>query len=78
MGADVVSIAADTLQYRMGDVVETVSADHVIWATDVYADTSVADDLSAAGLNVVVVGDAADVTYIEGAVRTAYDALVTF
>jgi 2,4-dienoyl-CoA reductase-like NADH-dependent reductase (Old Yellow Enzyme family) len=77
-GADVVSITADTVQYRIGDVVESVAADHVIWATDVHADPSLGDAFSAAGLNVVVVGDAADVTYIEGAVRTAYDALVMY
>jgi 2,4-dienoyl-CoA reductase-like NADH-dependent reductase (Old Yellow Enzyme family)/thioredoxin reductase len=77
-GAEVISIEVGTVEYRVGDATETAAADHVIWATDVHPDTALADTLASAGLNVVVVGDAADVTYIEGAVRTAYDALVTF
>jgi 2,4-dienoyl-CoA reductase-like NADH-dependent reductase (Old Yellow Enzyme family)/NADPH-dependent 2,4-dienoyl-CoA reductase/sulfur reductase-like enzyme len=77
-GAEVASISATSVNFRVGDTQETVTADHVVWATDVSPDPTAAEAFRAAGMNVVVIGDAADVTYIEGAVRSAYDALVSF
>jgi 2,4-dienoyl-CoA reductase-like NADH-dependent reductase (Old Yellow Enzyme family)/NADPH-dependent 2,4-dienoyl-CoA reductase/sulfur reductase-like enzyme len=77
-GAEVASITVEGVNYRVKGVDAMVTADHVVWATDVSPDRTLAETFKAAGLNVVTVGDAADVTYIEGAVRTAYDALVSY
>jgi 2,4-dienoyl-CoA reductase-like NADH-dependent reductase (Old Yellow Enzyme family)/NADPH-dependent 2,4-dienoyl-CoA reductase/sulfur reductase-like enzyme len=50
-------------------------ADHVIVAMGAHGDTRLADSLSAAGLTVHVYGDATGVTYIEGAIRGAAEAV---
>lgn len=50
-------------------------ADHVIVAMGARGDTGLADRLSAAGLDVRAYGDATGVTYIEGAIRGAADAV---
>jgi hypothetical protein len=49
-----------------------VPADHVILASGVVPDPTVADRFRAEGFEVHVVGDAAAVGYIEGAVRSGY------
>ena len=49
-----------------------VEADDVIIASEVHSDTTLADQLRAAGLTVHVVGDAGTVGYIEGAMYTAH------
>ncbi len=51
----------------------SVSADDVIIASEVRADTTLADACRSAGLTVHVVGDAGSVGYIEGAMHTAHD-----
>ena len=47
-------------------------ADHVVVASGVHADPSVADLMAAEGFEVHVVGDAGEVGYIQGAVRSGY------
>jgi len=58
-----------------GGHVQTVRADHVIVATGAHGDTSLADRLRAQGLKVVAFGDATGVSYIEGAIRGAAEAV---
>ncbi|MCB0994179.1 MAG: FAD-dependent oxidoreductase [Acidimicrobiales bacterium] len=73
-GATLVRITPDEVVFRRGDdpAEHVVAAGHVILATGVHPDTTLADQLRAAGLEVHVVGDAGAVGYIEGAVRSAY------
>ncbi|MCC2603712.1 oxidoreductase [Sphingopyxis yananensis] len=54
---------------------QRVAADHVIVATGATANPQLADQLEAAGLTVYRMGDSRGVTYIEGAVRSATDAV---
>ena len=54
-----------------------IPADNVIIASGVHSDTTFADDLRAEGMEVHVVGDAAEVGYIQGAVRSGYLAAVS-
>ena len=70
----VTEIDGNDIRYRKGDLLEvhTTSADQVIVASGVHADTSLADALTEAGHEVHTIGDAAGVGYIEGAIRTAY------
>lgn len=51
------------------------TADHVIVATGARGDTSLADAIAATGLEVRSYGDATGVTYIEGAIRGAAEAV---
>ena len=59
------------------DSLHTVPADAVIVATGLIPDDSVAEQFRAAGHDPVVIGDAAGVGYLEGAIhagfRTALD-----
>jgi NADPH-dependent 2,4-dienoyl-CoA reductase/sulfur reductase-like enzyme len=71
-GATLVSITPGEVDYRVGDEIRSAPADHVVLASGVHADTTLADALRAAGLEVHVVGDAGGVGYIEGAVRSGY------
>lgn len=72
--AVLVAIDATSVTFRQGDDQHTVAADHVILATGVHPDTTLADTLTAAlsprGVEVHIVGDAADVGYIQNAVAT--------
>jgi 2,4-dienoyl-CoA reductase-like NADH-dependent reductase (Old Yellow Enzyme family) len=77
-GAQVTEITTISVHYDTDDGAEQVAADHVIWATDVRPDTTVATELSTAGFGVLTIGDAGDIGYIEGAIRTAYDSLVDY
>lgn len=69
--ATIVEIRADDVVYRVGDQEHTAAADEVIVASHVAPDESFAQALRAAGLDVHVVGDAAQVGYIEGAMHSA-------
>ncbi len=72
-GAELEEITPTDVVYRVdGDQLRT-AAGHVIIASGVHPDTSLADELRAAGLQVHVIGDAAAVGYIEGAIHSAYD-----
>jgi 2,4-dienoyl-CoA reductase-like NADH-dependent reductase (Old Yellow Enzyme family)/thioredoxin reductase len=69
-GAEVTEIHPDRVEYRVGERALVVHADHVVVASGVHADRGVAERMEAAGLEVHVVGDAAEVGYIQGAVRS--------
>ena len=73
--ARVSSITKDLVQFRVGDdgELQEVAADHVIIADHVAAGAPLEDELVAAGIETHVVGDAAAVTYIQGAMRTGHD-----
>lgn len=71
-GAELVAIGAKDLTFTVGDDTRTVPADTVVIASGVHPDTTVADSLRADGFDVDVVGDAGEVGYIQGAVRSGY------
>jgi 2,4-dienoyl-CoA reductase-like NADH-dependent reductase (Old Yellow Enzyme family)/thioredoxin reductase len=71
-GAELVEIDPRVVTYRVGDQTRSVTADQVVLAAGVVPDTGLADVLGAAGFEVHVVGDAAEVGYIQGAVRSGY------
>ncbi len=54
---------------------QNIAADHVIVARGARGDSTVADQMRAAGLTVYEFGDGTGVTYIEGAVRGAAEAV---
>jgi 2,4-dienoyl-CoA reductase-like NADH-dependent reductase (Old Yellow Enzyme family)/NADPH-dependent 2,4-dienoyl-CoA reductase/sulfur reductase-like enzyme len=66
-------ITAESVEWREGEEAHSAAADMVIYAEGTHADTSLADALREAGLSVDVVGDAGAVTYIHGAVHSAWD-----
>ena len=69
-GATVTSIDADGVDYRVGDSGARVTASHVVLATGVHADTTLADALRDSGVEAHVVGDAGTVGYIQNAIAT--------
>jgi 2,4-dienoyl-CoA reductase-like NADH-dependent reductase (Old Yellow Enzyme family)/thioredoxin reductase len=73
--ATVSAITEDLVRFRVGEDGEPqeVAADHVIVADHVAAGAPLAAELEAAGIETHVVGDAASVTYIQGAMRTGHD-----
>lgn len=73
--ATVVGITAQEVHYEVEGRVHDVAVDHVVYAAGVKPDARLADELSAAGLNVRRIGDCAEVGYIQGAIRTAADAV---
>ena len=70
--AELVSIGAADVTYSVGGETGTAKADTVVIASGVHPDPTVADQLVADGFDVRVVGDAASVDYIDGAVRSGY------
>lgn len=70
----VTEISDTEVHFRRGDYAELnhVSADQVIVASGVVPDTALAERIAAAGHAVEVVGDAGEVRYIEGAIRSAH------
>ncbi|MTA41830.1 MAG: NAD(P)-binding protein [Actinobacteria bacterium] len=71
-GAQLTGITESGVSYQAGEETHTVRSDAVVIASGVHADASIAEQLRADGFDVHVVGDAASVGYIEGAVRTGY------
>ncbi len=71
-GAELEAIHPGRVDYRVGERSQSVDADHVVLASGVVPDPTVADRLAAAGLDVHVVGDAGEVGYIQGAVRSGH------
>ncbi len=69
--ASLVEIGSGTVTFEREGERHTVSAGHVILAAGVEPDTRFADELRAAGHEVHVVGDAAEVGYIQGAISSA-------
>ncbi len=76
-GCELVRSASDIrcerwrVHYRTGDTEQSVPADTVIIALGAQGDTTVADQISAAGLSTSVVGDCGRVGYIDGAIHSA-------
>jgi 2,4-dienoyl-CoA reductase-like NADH-dependent reductase (Old Yellow Enzyme family)/NADPH-dependent 2,4-dienoyl-CoA reductase/sulfur reductase-like enzyme len=69
-------IAPEGVRFTTADgTAACIAADQVIVATGARGDTSLADALAADGLNVRAFGDATGVTYIEGAIRGAAEAV---
>jgi NADPH-dependent 2,4-dienoyl-CoA reductase/sulfur reductase-like enzyme len=66
------SIGRDSVEFDVVDEVRTVKASQVIIASGVEPDHALADQLSAEGFDVRLVGDAERVGYIEGAIRSGY------
>ncbi len=75
-GASGIVILPDGIEFTGldGDRVK-VNADHVIVATGARSDSTLADELVAAGFTVHEVGDGSGVGYIEGAMRSAAEAV---
>ncbi|OCC25513.1 NADH:flavin oxidoreductase [Croceicoccus estronivorus] len=75
-GASDIAITANGVTFTSNDgSAGQVAADHVIVATGAHGDSTLADSLRAAGLPVVEVGDGTGVSYIEGAIRGAAEAV---
>jgi NADPH-dependent 2,4-dienoyl-CoA reductase/sulfur reductase-like enzyme len=70
--AAVVEITEHHVVYRVGDDEHRVAATDVVVADEVRPDGSLADELRSAGFEVEVVGDAAEVGYIDGAIHSAW------
>jgi len=71
--AQVQRITADTVEFRVGDETLTAPADMVVVASGVSAAAPLADELEGRVPEIHVVGDAADVGYIEGAIHSAWN-----
>jgi len=72
-GASVDVIDEKAVRYTVDDAAAVVAADHVVIANEVHPGAALADELAKRGLEVHVIGDAAAVTYIQGAIRTGFD-----
>ncbi len=70
--AKLTAVRVGEVDYAIDDTSFTIPADHVVVASGVVPDESLAVALRASGLEVHVVGDATRVGYIEGAVRSGY------
>ncbi len=71
-----IAIEADAVRFRNAAGVEQkAAADHVIVAMGAHGDTALADAIAATGVEVRAYGDATGVTYIEGAIRGAAEAV---
>ena len=70
--AEVVSIEKNKVIYEVDGERRSAPATTVVVASGVHADSTIADQLKADGFKVEIVGDAQDVGYIEGAIRSGY------
>ncbi|WP_063059690.1 oxidoreductase [Nocardia sienata] len=75
--ATVQRITAEYVEFRVGDKTSTAPADIVVMASGVSAQAPLADALAGVVPEVHVVGDAAAVDYIEGAIHTAWKVATT-
>ncbi|MBM7519631.1 oxidoreductase [Nocardioides nitrophenolicus] len=75
--AELVEITASEVHYLVGDELARVPADLVVVASYVEPGAPLADSLRARGLDVHVVGDAAEVGYLQGAIHSAWRACRT-
>lgn len=73
--AELVEITTDDVAVRVKGELKRIRGDSVIIASGVLPDTTFADQLRAAGLNVQLIGDASQIGYIQGAIRSAYVAV---
>lgn len=72
--ATVVEITPSEVLFSHQDQINRVDAGHVIVAEHVEASAPLAAEIEATGVKVEVIGDAAQVGYIEGAIRSGFDA----
>lgn len=70
--AEALEITPSEVVHRVGDEEHRTPAGTVIVAGEVRSGAPLADELRAAGVEVHVVGDAAEVGYIEGAIHSAW------
>ncbi len=70
---EVTRITEKAVEWKDGDETKSAPVDMVIYAEGTHADTSLAEELRAAGLSVDVAGDAGEVGYIHGAFHSAWD-----
>src|SRR3546814_15468482 len=71
--ATVTAITKDRVGFTVGDQAHSAPADVLIHAADTASGAPLAERLREAGVPVDVVGDAAEVGYIEGAMHSAWD-----
>jgi len=75
-GARDIGIGDHAVTFTAADgVAQTIAADHVVVAMGAHGDSTLANSLRAAGHDVTEVGDGTGVTYIEGAIRGAAEAV---
>lgn len=65
-------ITVGSVAFRVGERHFSVEADDVVIASNVEPDSTLADAFTAAGFNVRVIGDAAEVGYIDRAIHSAW------
>lgn len=70
--AQLVSIGAKDVTYSVGDETRTAPAETVVIASGVHPDERIGEALRADGFDVTIVGDAEEVGYIQGAIRSGY------
>jgi hypothetical protein len=71
-GATLIEITAADVAYEVGGERHRIPADAVVVAGEVHSGAPLAEQLRELGVEVHVVGDAADVGYIEGAIHSAW------
>ncbi len=74
--ARAVEITLDRVRFERDGEEHTVGADHVVVASGVRPDPSLAQALQGAGMRVVAIGDCERVGYIEGAIQSATEAVL--
>ena len=72
--ADVLEVTPTQVRYRHNDSDHAVDADCVVIASGLTGDESVAQQLRAAGLDPVAIGDCTGVGYLEGAMSEGFHA----
>lgn len=70
--ATVTQIGDEHVRFTVGEETQFVKATLVVYADGTVAEAPLADELTAVGLDVEVLGDAGEVGYIEGAIRSAW------
>jgi 2,4-dienoyl-CoA reductase (NADPH2) len=75
--AEIKDINEDEVIYSVDGETVSVAADNVIISTGARGDSSLLDQLTAAGLSASAIGDCSDVGYIEGAILSARSLAVT-
>jgi len=65
-------ISERSVEFRVDECHRSIEADDVVIASSVEPDSTLADAFTAAGLDVRVIGDAAEVGYIDGAIHSAF------
>ncbi|MCP5090257.1 MAG: FAD-dependent oxidoreductase [Gammaproteobacteria bacterium] len=75
--AEIKDITSDQVVYSVEGETTSIAADNVIISTGARGDSTLLDQLTAAGLSATAIGDCKDVTYIDGAILSARSLAVT-